>query len=63
VARIADLPTADERRKATEDARRSARYKFAEDRIRKIVDGAPPLTAEQRDRLASLLRPSGAGAG
>jgi hypothetical protein len=38
------------------EARRASRYKFAEDRIRKIVDGAPPLTQEQRDRLALLLR-------
>jgi hypothetical protein len=40
----------------TTDARRESRYKFAEARIRKIVDGAPPLTAEQRDKLATLLR-------
>lgn len=26
--------------------------------ITKLVDAAPPLTAEQRDRLALLLRPS-----
>ncbi len=25
--------------------------------VRKIVDAAPPLTAEQRTRLAVLLRP------
>jgi hypothetical protein len=30
-----------------------------EDRIRWIVGHAPPLTAEQRDQLAMLLRPSG----
>ena len=41
---------------ATVKARRNARYKFAEDRIRKIVDGAPALTQDQRDRLALLLR-------
>jgi hypothetical protein len=29
-----------------------------DERIRKIVDAAPPLTAEQRDKLALLLRPS-----
>lgn len=28
----------------------------AEDYIRHLVDSAPPLTAEQRDRLAVLLR-------
>ena len=27
-----------------------------EDHIRRVVDAAPPLTAEQRDRLALLLR-------
>lgn len=26
--------------------------------VRRIVDSAPPLTAEQRDRIATLLRPS-----
>jgi hypothetical protein len=30
-----------------------------DDHIRWIVDHAPPLTAEQRDRLAMLLRPPG----
>jgi ribosome recycling factor len=29
-------------------------------RIREIVDSAPPLTDEQRDKLATLLRPSAA---
>lgn len=28
-----------------------------DDYIRKLVDSAPPLTLEQRDRLAVLLRP------
>lgn len=27
------------------------------DYIKKLVDSAPPLTPEQRDRLAVLLRP------
>ncbi len=40
---------------ALEEARRNSRFKFAEERIRKIVDGAPPLTAEQRDQLAAIL--------
>lgn len=48
--------TTAEWREATENARRLARFKFAEQRIRKIVDGAPPLTQEQRDRLALILR-------
>lgn len=25
--------------------------------VRRVVDQAPPLTAEQRERIASLLRP------
>ena len=37
-------PRAKQRSDALINARRAARYKFAEDRIRKIVDGAPPLT-------------------
>lgn len=32
----------------------------AADYIRRLVDEAPPLTSEQRDRLAVLLRPSAA---
>jgi hypothetical protein len=39
-----------------ERARREHRFRAAEERIRKIVEGAPPLTSEQRDRLATLLR-------
>jgi hypothetical protein len=40
-----------------ENARRAARFRFAQDRIRKIVDGAPPLTDEQLAKLAVLLQP------
>jgi hypothetical protein len=29
----------------------------ADDYIKKLVDSAPPLTPEQRNRLAVLLRP------
>ena len=58
--KVQDLPTHEERREATEPARRPSRYKYAEDRIRKIVDGWPPLTPAQRERLALLLNP-GAG--
>ena len=40
------------------------RRKFKEERIaeyiRRTVDAAPPLTPEQRDRLALLLRDGGA---
>jgi hypothetical protein len=41
----------------TENARRAARFKFAQDRIKRIVDGMPPLTDEQLSKLAVLLRP------
>ncbi len=44
---------------ATEHARRASRFKFAEDRIRKIIDAAPPLTAAQLDQLALLLTAPG----
>jgi hypothetical protein len=43
----------------TENARRAARFKFAQDRIRKIVDGMPPLTDEQLAKLAVLLHGAG----
>jgi plasmid maintenance system antidote protein VapI len=39
-----------------ERARREHRFHAAEARIKRIVEGAPPLTAEQRDKLAALLR-------
>lgn len=44
-------------KRQNENARRAARYKFAQDRIKKIVDGMPPLTDEQLANLATLLRP------
>jgi hypothetical protein len=59
VPRICDLETPEERQKATEPARLESRFRYAEARIRKIVDGWPPLTEAQRDRLALLLRPGG----
>ncbi len=37
-------------------ARRDLRAARAEDYIRKLVDAAPPLSDDQRDRLALLLR-------
>jgi hypothetical protein len=57
VPRAADLPTPEERRDALEPACRAARFKYAEERIRKIVDGAPELTDEQLRKLAVLLSP------
>jgi hypothetical protein len=55
-----DQWTADDYREATIEARRQARYRFAADRIRKIVAGSPPLTDAQKARLAVLLN-GGAG--
>ncbi|GAB7004384.1 hypothetical protein JCM18899A_18570 [Nocardioides sp. AN3] len=40
------------------DARRNLRAARLEEYIKRVVDEAPELTAEQRDRLASLLRPA-----
>ena len=37
-------------------ARQNLRASRLEDYIKRTVDAAPPLTAEQRDRLALLLR-------
>ncbi len=53
-------PTWDERSNHFRDLqRRSAKARSVaavERRIRELVDAAPPLTDEQRDRLALLLR-------
>jgi hypothetical protein len=43
---------------AIADAARELKTARLEDHIRRVVDSAPPLTAEQRDRLAVLLRPT-----
>jgi hypothetical protein len=51
--------TPEQWQQATVDARRASRYKFAEQRIRKIVAGDPPLTDEQRAELAAQLAPAG----
>lgn len=40
-----------------ETARDLATARIAE-YIERVVDSAPPLTAEQRDRIAALLRPT-----
>jgi hypothetical protein len=41
---------------AVANAERDLRAAKLEDHIRKVVDQAPPLTPEQADRLAALLR-------
>lgn len=51
--------TPEQWQQATENARRAARYRFARDRIDKIVSGSPPLTTEQRAELARRLSPVG----
>ena len=47
--------TPEQWQRATENARREARYKFARDRIDKIASGTPPLTPEQRAELARRI--------
>ncbi len=46
----------------TSEIARDLKAARAEDYIRKLVDEAPPLTPEQRDRLALRLRGEGATA-
>jgi hypothetical protein len=48
---------AERRREVAANARQSWRFKAAQERIRKIVDGMPPLSDEQRQQLALLLAP------
>ncbi len=51
----------DKREHFRELQRKSAKarsFRKAEDYIKRLVDTAPPLTDEQRDRLAVLLRPT-----
>ena len=38
------------------EARRNLRYLRLEDHIRKVIAEAPPLSDDQRSRLAGLLR-------
>lgn len=40
------------------DARRDLHAAELEEHVRRIVDAAPPLTPEQRDKIATLLRAS-----
>ncbi|APE15702.1 hypothetical protein BOH72_11210 [Mycobacterium sp. WY10] len=44
----------------TIEARRNFRAEKLADHVRKVVAEAPPLTQEQRDRIAAILR-GGAG--
>ncbi len=57
------MSTSPSRERMQELGRAGARTKkiaAVERRIRELVDSAPPLTDEQRDRLALLLRGSAA---
>lgn len=45
------------------DLQRKLKAERLEEHIRRIVDDAPPLTDEQRHRLAQVLRPSVAPGG
>ena len=53
-----DVGTA-RRRQIAENATRAYRFNAARERIQRIVDAWPPLTAEQREQLALLLHPGG----
>ena len=44
---------------AVEEKRREYRFVSAQEYVRNLVDTAPKITAEQRDRLAALLRGGG----
>lgn len=44
-------------------ARRNLRAERLADHIRRVVDAAPPLTNEQRQRLAAMLSPFAANNG
>lgn len=41
-----------------DELRRDYAFETLDEHIRRVVESAPPLTAEQRERLASLLRPA-----
>jgi hypothetical protein len=47
--------TREQWQQATENARREARYKHAEGRVRKIAAGTPALTKAQRAQLARII--------
>lgn len=43
------------------EARQNLKALKLEEYVRRVVDQAPPLTPEQADRIAALLRPAGGG--
>lgn len=58
--RAKSTPTAENLAALADAKRRYAESALAE-HIARVVDAAPPLTAEQRERLAKLLRPMPSG--
>ena len=58
-ARLAALVRRGAEPERIEQARRELRAATAETYIRKLVDGWPPLTDAQRERLSLLLHPGG----
>lgn len=58
-AKPRDQWTTDDYRAKTEDARRKARFLAAQDRIKRIVAGSPPLTSQELSDLAVLLHGAG----
>lgn len=61
-SKIAHIKKADPTADVTE-LRRQLKAERLEDYIRRVVDEAPPLTPEQRDRLTALLTGGGQLAG
>lgn len=55
-------PTSDQRRSHVDALRSEYRTLALEDRIREVLDTAPPLSPEQRERLAGLFSHPGAEA-
>lgn len=55
-ARAKRRPDDPDAAQALAEARRRDRFVAASDYIQRVVDEAPPLPAEERDRLAQLLR-------
>jgi hypothetical protein len=41
------------------EARLNLRYEMLAAHVKRAVDAAPPLSVEQRSRIAALLRPGG----
>lgn len=61
-ARVARRPEDPEALAAAQDARRDYFAVALEDYIKRTVDAAPPLTEEQRARIAALLTTGGQNA-